>query len=426
MRASRALWLCLGCAWTATIASPAWGATNSNALPASTLNPALVRSRTTTQGSDLLAPQPEVEAAPAPDFNKILAQAEAARTAQDWANAATLYTKLLGPDLPMEVQKTALLELAVLAQTRKDPAQAQQFYGQFLKQFFHEPEAPEVLLRQGLLYREMGAPMMAMSKFYAVMSSALHLKTGDLNYYRSLVLRAQCEIADTYYLQGRHAEGAEFLSRLLKLNSPELDLAKVRLKLVRSLALQGRHSDAVIHAGFYLDRYPDSEDSAEVRFLCADALQKLGRRGEAMEQVLALLKLRHGSSEQIGRTWAYWQQRTGNELANRLYQEGDYVNALEIYRALAACSAALEWRLPALYQLGLVYERLRQIPKAIEAYGRIMEESAAIDPEQTSPSLASVVSMAKWRKEFLGWQQQAEEATRRFNSPEPAVSSPTS
>lgn len=412
-------WLVVLLFWRAAIAGPGCGAAESNAVPASTLNPSLLASRAVTPGTTLLAtPGEEAPSSPA-DFEKRLAEASAAEAAKDWAAAEKIYIGLLKAGSPKEVRKTALLELAVLARTRKDLPQALQFYAQFLKEFFSEPEAPEILLRQGLLYREMGAPMMALSKFYAVMSSALNLKTGDLSYYKSLVLRAQCEIADTYCLQGKHAEGAEFLNRLLKLGNPELDLAQVRLKLVRSLSVQGRHTDTVVQGGLYLDQYPESDDSAEVRFLCADALRKLGRRREAMEMVLELLEMRRGPSEESWPTWIRWQQRTGNGLANQLYQEGDHLNALEIYRALASCSTASEWRLPALYQVGLVYERLRQVPKAIEAYDRILEESAALEPEKISPSLASVLSMAKWRKDFLGWQQRAEQASRQLSTAEP-------
>ena len=51
---------------------------------------------------------------------------------------------------------------------------------------------------------------MALAKFYAVMTGSLKLKFGSLEYYQRLVLQAQTEIADTYYLQGKYLDADGF------------------------------------------------------------------------------------------------------------------------------------------------------------------------------------------------------------------------
>ena len=408
--------------WAVAMAGNA--AADTNGLPALALSPGLITSGDLPPSSNLMLSPADPGLSGAADYQELIDEASREKVAGNRDGAAKLLVNLLERGCPVEGRKTALLALAALAHEGKELAKAQQIYGQFLKLYFQDPEAPEVLLRQGLIYREMGAAVMALSKFYAVMSSALHLKSDRLEYYRILVLRAQCEIADTYYLQGKHEEAAEFFSRLLKLNSPELDQGKIHFKLLRSLSTLERHSDSVVQAGLYLDRYPEGEDAPEARFLYADALRKLGRNREALEQVFALLESRHERTEPGGQAWVYWQQRTGNELANQLYHEGDYVNALQIYRALAASHSSPEWQLPALYQLGLVYERLRQSGKAIEVYEQILSKQSKTGTNLVSPSMTAVLDMAKWRKDFLGWQQRADDVTRQINSTEPTIPSP--
>lgn len=109
--------------------------------------------------------------------------------------------------------------------------------------------------------------------------------------------------------------------------------------------------------------------------------------------------------------WVYWQLRAGNEIGNRLYLEGDYFSALEIYSTLAALNPTPEWQLPAWYQVGLVYERLQQPTKAAETYSRILARAKELAPG-TGPGIRTVVDMARWRSSFLGWQTQAERTTQ--------------
>ena len=384
--------------------------------PEPEVNPALVNSRNLTVSSNLLKTPSTNDLAEAQKLQQMMEEAARERKAGNGENAEKLFVRVMESNAPKELHQTAMLELAVLAQERKEYAKAQQIYTQYLKVYPHDLAAPEVLLRQGLIYREMGVPVMALSKFYAVMSSALNLKAERLDYYQRLVLQAQSEIADTYYIQGKYEEAADFFARLLKLNSPDLDKAAIHHKLVRSLSLRNCLNDVIVQAGFYLERYPDGEGAPEVRFLTADALRKLNRSREAMEQVFAFLQAQRQRPGRSTNAWIYWQQRTGNELANQLYHEGDYVNAMEIYRCLASSSDGMEWQLPALYQMGLVYERLRQPTKASDAYEQILKRQSELGTNAPSPSVSAVLNMAKWRKDFLAWQQKVDESNRRINS----------
>jgi len=302
----------------------------------------------------------------------------------------------------VEYQRLALLELAYVAQDARQLTKAQHYFSEYSRRFAQDSTIPEVLLRQGLLYREMGAPDMAVSKFFSVMSSALNLKLGEMEYYQLLVLQAQSEIAETRYQQGNYAEAEDFLHRLLKLDHPQLNKPLIESKLLRAMAKQDRRAETIAEARNFLRRHPNSSDVAEVRFLLADALKKSGQNREAMQEVLILLEGEQELAQSHPENWEQWKQRAGNDIANQLYQEGDFVNALAIYSSLAQSNAGTEWQLSVLYQIGLIYERMRQSEKAMIQYQQITQRSQQLT-NALPPSVTSVIEMAKWRHNHLRW-----------------------
>ena len=103
--------------------------------------------------------------------------------------------------------------------------------------------------------------------------------------------------------------------------------------------------------------------------------------------------------------------------------QGDYLNALEIYQRLAGLGESPTWKLPALYQVGLTYERLQQPQKAVETYNQVLaftdDASSHVDA-----GVQTVLDMAKWRKEYLTWLSQAEQARQTINQLHPPANSP--
>src|ERR1051325_1663035 len=92
--------------------------------------------------------------------------------------------RILENQVPIALQKSVMMQLADVAEAAGDLAKAQQELAQYLHEFPNSEDAPEILLRQGMLYRKVGAPVMAQSKFYAVMTSALNLKSDQLPRYQ--------------------------------------------------------------------------------------------------------------------------------------------------------------------------------------------------------------------------------------------------
>lgn len=346
------------------------------------------------------------------NYQQELDAARQLRRSKDNAAAAKMLVTLLENELPPEFRRSALFELAMVAQDANQLARAQQILAQYLQIFPQDPTVPEVLLRQGLIYRQMGASQMAVAKFYAVMNTALSMKLDQFDYYKRLVLQAQTEIADTYYLQGKFTEASDFFGRILKQDSVDLNRPQIHFKLVRCLSSLGRHTDVVIQCEDFFKKHPDAAEVPELRFICASSLKQLGRSREALVQVMKLLQSQEATAKANPENWSYWQQRAGNEIANQLYLEGDYLNALDVYNNLAELNTTPAWQLPVWYQVGIIYERLQQPKKASEKYDAIAAREKELTASAETPNLKTVIELAKWRKEHIQWQDRAEVAVQ--------------
>lgn len=324
--------------------------------------------------------------------------------------------ELLDNKSPEPIQQSALLELALAAQDEKEWPRAQQIYAQFVSRWPNTSMLPEIMLRQGRLFRQMGLNSLALAKFYSVMTTALALKKNTLDYYQRLVLLAQTDIAETHYQLGKYAEAADFLLRLLKQNDPALNRCSTQFRLVRALSALGRDDETVTQARDFLLHFANTPECPEVRFHTALALKRLGRNNEATQQVLTLLKEQKQLSSEHPELWAYWQQRAGNEIANQLYRDGDYASALEIYLDVAQLDARPEWQMPVAYQVGLAYERMAQPEKALKNYQTILQREAELGAK-ASPGLKTIIEMARWRIGFLQWQVQAESSAQAAKAP---------
>ena len=353
------------------------------------------------------------------ELKRQLEVARALRASRKAAEAQPRLVELLGEKSPDFIKKAALLELAAAAQDGNDLPRAQQIYGQYMQRWMDDQYVPEILLRQGHLFRRMGLNNLALAKFYAVMTSALVLRHDQFDYYSRLVIQAQTEIAETHYLLEKYPEAAEYLTRLLKQESPLINRLDAQFKLVRCLANTGKHDEAIGQAQDFLARYPQAKEQPEVRFHLALSLKQVGRNNEALTQVLALLREQSSKAKAQPEVWAYWQQRTGNLIANQLYREGDYTRALDIYLSLVQLDRSPGWQLPVWYQVGMTYEKLWQPQKAVETYNQIVARESVV-PATAAPGLRAVVDMARWRAGFVRWQNKAEGFNQSFhgtNSP---------
>jgi tetratricopeptide (TPR) repeat protein len=327
--------------------------------------------------------------------------------------AEPLLVGLLDSTNPVPIQKSALFELGTVVASESDLPRAQSIYGQYLEKWPDDVKVPEILLRQGQIFRRMGLNELALGKFYSVMTSALSLKGDQMDYYRTLVLQTQVEIAETHYLIGQFADAADFYARLLLNTDPALNRSQIKFRLVRSLAIIGHNEQAIAEAQDFITRYPDADQIPEVRYYLAECLKAIGQKTEALQQVLLCLREQRSKTTNNPEVWAYWQQRIGNEIANQLYHEGEYLDALQIYDELSQLDTSAEWQVPVEYQVGVTYEKLSQPEKAVETYNAILSRQADAGTNASS-ALQSVFEMARWRLNFVQWQTNAEAVDHSF------------
>jgi tetratricopeptide (TPR) repeat protein len=339
--------------------------------------------------------------------NATLVMATYFATSRQPEKAEPLLVGLLAGNIPETTQKAALLELGSVVRDENDLPRAQSIYAQYLQRWPGDFKVPEILLREGEIFRQMGLNDLALGKFYSVMTSALSLKSDQLAYYQSLVLQTQVEIAETHYLIGQFSDAADFYSRLLQNTDPALNRAQLQFRLIRSLALIGRNNQAVAQAQDFIAHFPDADQEPEVRYYLAEALKALGQNTESLQQVLLCLREQKSKTQNNPEVWAYWQQRVGNEIANQLFREGDYVSSLEVYINLAQLDSSAAWQVPVDYQMGITYEKLLQPQKAIETYNSILARETEVGTNAT-PALQAVFDMARWRAGFIQWQTNAE------------------
>ena len=333
------------------------------------------------------------------------------RASTNYAAAESLLKGILKRQLRTELYRPVLRELAVLYETKDELAKAQQVLAQYLTRYPSDLAVPEVLLEQGRNYQRMGVPRLAVSKFYAVMSSAINLTAGDPASAQRIVLRAQHEIANCYFDSAEYDSAVDFFRRMLKLPLSVRDEATVRFKLVRSLERLARTNEVVGEAEMFVRRCPTAPQLPEIRVVLATNLKSLGRDAEAVTQVAALLKQDRNQPGLDLEALARWQWRAGHDLGNQLYRQGDYINSLEVYRLLEELGDSPEWKWSIWYQTALVLEKLDQVGRARSTYQRILAERAKA-PAGSQQGLDLVADLARWRLESLDWGEHAAAAFR--------------
>lgn len=331
----------------------------------------------------------------------------------------------------------ALIGLARVYRRQGSFTKAAAIYERFLKDYPAHELNPDALLELGRTHRALGANQLAIARFYSVINSTLKLSAEGFTHYQMLAKTAQFEIAETHFQQGNYTEANKFFSRLRLLDLAPADRARAHFKSAYALYLGKDLEAAVTTLHSYLEQWPQDENMPEARYLLSLSLRSLDRKQEALDATLELLRSQHASGE--AKRWAYWQRRTGNQLANDFFQNGDTHNALVIYQGLAALSPDSAWSLPIKYQIGLCYERMRMTDRALAAYQSIVDYTQAppaageppalpVEAAKTKPvvpakpvniELTELARMAAWRIGQLNWHEQTERQLTSIFLPTP-------
>jgi len=337
----------------------------------------------------------------------------------DWDAGEIAFRQILAsPRANKKDLASALLGLARVYRRQGSFTKAAAVYERYLKDNPSATYVPDALLELGRTQRALGAHQLALTHFYSVINSTIKLSSDNSEHYQVLAKTAQFEIAETHFQQGNFVEANKFYSRLRLLDLAPVDRARAHFKSADAL-FQGKDYDGTVKTvTSYLEQWPQDENVPEARYLLSLSLRALGRKQEALDATLAVLRI--AQSTRDPKRWSYWQRRTGNQLANDFFQAGDTLNALMIYQGLAALSSEPEWRLPVAYQMGLCYERMRLYDRATSAYQSIVDGTKAGTADGAAKNksaeamkapnaeIQELARMAAWRLGQLSWHEQTE------------------
>lgn len=329
--------------------------------------------------------------------------------AGDFESASIAYRQLLDLPLTQNQQRTVLLDYARMLRKKGDLTKATAIYEKVLKEYPLAEDTPDIYLDLGRIQRALGAYKTAISRFYNVINSTLKLPEDGAMRYRQLAKTAQFEIAETLFQAGDYEEASRFYSRLKLLDLATVDRARAHFKSAYALFLANDFTKAAPTLLAYMEQYPDDENVPEARYLLAISYRRIQRPQEALNEALNLLRTEKARTEKDPRRWAYWQRKTGNQIANEFYDQGDYASALTIYSTLAELAPEITWKLPILYQMGICQERLGHIPLAIANYQTIIDSMRAPQGDAANRTeLSDLERMATWRMQQISWQENSE------------------
>jgi TolA-binding protein len=318
----------------------------------------------------------------------------------DYVAAEIAYRQILAGHTPLAATKTALFSLAHMYRKQGELTKAAAVYEKFLQLYPDDDRVPDALLDLGRTLRAIGAPKLALSRFYSVINSTLKLPTqSGFEHYQLLAKTAQFEIAETHFQNGEFAEATKFFSRLRMLDLAPADRARAHFMSAFSLYRANDFEGAASTLRAFLDQSPDDKNAPEAWYLLSMSLRSLKRPQEALTATLQLLRTEKARTTHDPQSWSYWQRRTGNQLANDFFQGGDILNALAIYQSLAPLSRDPNWSIPVTYQVALCYERLGDVDRACHTYREILDQLGSTPP----PALTDIARMAATRLEQTAW-----------------------
>jgi TolA-binding protein len=333
----------------------------------------------------------------------------------DYTSSEIAFRQVLNEHATRKQDGDALLGLGRTYRKKGDYTKAAAVYEKYIKEFPEDPALPTVYLELGRSLRALGAYKQAIGRFYSVLNSTLKLPETGPDLYRQLARTAQFEIAETYFQSGDYTQANRYFSRLKLLDLAPEDRARAHFKSAYALTLNGEDKSAITAFRSFLDQNPDDDNVPEARYLLSDALRRQGQINESLLVALDLLKAEANHTGKDPKRWAYWQRKTGNQLANEFYERGDFGSALLIYQTLGKLSSEPVWNLPVTYQIGLCLERLQRFDRARECYQTIVDN---VKPGATDgaarPELADLAEMAAWRINQLSWLQDTDKQLSQF------------
>lgn len=325
------------------------------------------------------------------------------------------FVELLETPRPLEEKKPLLLHLADVYTASGQVAKAVDVLENCLRTFPNMEEKPEVHFQLGQLYRDLGLSDDSIGMFYRVLNSIVVSGEANLKKYLNLARLAQFEIALSHYNEEAYDRAFLLFDRIDLLELDPADRETVSYYKSLSLLKSGQNKEALALLEEFVEAYPESEYRPEMLFLKAEVLYRMNRTESSAEALLQLLESAGTSSGEASGRWVFWRQQAGNRLANRFYNEGNYLIALRIYQGMVGLDESPAWQLPIVYQIGLCFEKLLMFDRAEESYTYIRDELAKLTGDQARESLSVMDGNVRWRLEVLGWREEMAAKLEQIN-----------
>ncbi len=276
-----------------------------------------------------------------------------------------------------DFKKASLLQLAAHSEQKRSLEEAQKYLSEYLQRYSDDSLIPVVLLRQGDLYRKMGAYDLERQKCYDVIKAAPKVELGgkyDLDYVKRVAFIARFQIADSFYAEAEklpfyaakanYANAADMYKRLL--TDAQSNKSVVSIKYIRSLFKQGEYRKVKSAGESYLEQFSEVSEAndGEVQYLLLDAVRRTGD-----QDYLSGYRDWFGRSPAVGRDREEleWRLKAAADLASELYDEKKYADSMEFYQALAKLTSG-EVKEPEHYLLVmLTIRRILRVAAVLEA-----------------------------------------------------------
>ncbi len=389
-------------------------------------------------------------------IDHVLRDAQMASKANDYKLAEELFIKALNRKITSEERYWALLQMAAMYQragayiqkSRQNEAfktifgerellndeaggpiahlvKASSVYEKFLALYKDDDLVPFVNLQLGRIYRKIGANELASARFYDVINATLKILPANIPAYEKVTLEAKQEIAETFFLQGKYKQSADFFGRLRLLELDSEARQKVIFKIAYSQYMLKNAAIAKTEFEKFLIEFPDSILTPESYYLLSKIYAQLNQPQNAVSAVLKLLGDSQVLNPKDKEIWLYWQKKAANEIANQFYEQSDYLSALKIYQAMWSLDTSAEWRAPTMYQIGLCFSRLDATQKAVETFDQLVkgvfwdekkeaELYAKNFGKPVSDDVKTVQELAKWHAQNKAWNMKASNRIQRL------------
>ena len=321
------------------------------------------------------------------------------------------FIRLINNRPPENYRKSALLQLALIAEKNKEWLRANQIYSHYDSLFPEDPNQVLVHLKMADILRRTGAIEKALLKYHAVIAMTMQTKGYDEKYLpviQRLGVKAKIEIAETHFMDGDYSNAARLYRRLLTQKHSKSDLVKinrphVHYKMIHSYFLNDDHVKVEGESGSFLNSYGDHPKAIEVRYLLAKIFMKKSRNSEALAQFMQILENPTQLKETEPETWTRLRVRIGVEIGGLMVKDGDLMSAVQIHESLLELQLEEKDLFEVLYQLGILYEDLKYNQKALAFYQRIIDRVASLKTDNLSRHLKMIGEMAEWRFQTLNW-----------------------